>query len=418
MNKHSIILGGGCFWCIESVFQDIKGVISAVSGYAGGHDPQPTYKAVCSGLTGHTEVVKIDYDSDQITLEQLLEVFFVMHNPTTLNRQGNDVGTQYRSAIYYTETSDLIIIESAVANAEKIWGLPIVTEVDTNQKFYPAEAHHQNYYTLNPEQGYCQYVISPKLAKLRSKFSALMTVIVLLVTAQVAIAQQIILPENIDPLLEISGVPVMNVNFYLMNAKTKSDPKTTSLIGENIKILNREFEGVVKFNLSHIVLDEKQIFLPEIKDAVYGTGSDIINDFTRPIEVKGGVNIFVCETYITQESQGELMGFTPVLKARQYAYEYNSPRFDRIYMSYIGLEETTTLVHEMGHFLGLKHPWRLNDINLELQGLTSQKVIDENHMSYTAEVHEFTDEQLERMQHFALQFRRYLCVQIDDHKLD
>ena len=416
MNKQSIVLGGGCFWCIESVFQDLKGVLSATSGYAGGHDDQPTYKSVCMGVTGHTEVVKIDYDTDQITLEQLLEVFFVMHNPTTLNRQGNDVGTQYRSAIYYTQPSDLQQIESAIASGEEVWGLPIVTEVAIDQKFYPAEAYHQNYYKLNPQQGYCQYVISPKLSKLRGKFASLLSVVLLLFMVQLGISQELVLPENTIPLEEMTGIPVMKVNFYLMNASNKSDPQTTSLIGENIKILNREFEDEVKFELGHIVLDERQVFLPEIKNAVYGTGSELINAFTKPIEVKGGVNVFVCETYLTEEGQGELMGFTPVLRARQYAYEYNSPRFDRIYLSYVGLKETTTLVHEMGHFLGLKHPWRLNKINLELQGLTSQQVIDENHMSYTADVHEFTDEQLERMQHFALQFRRYLCIQIDEQK--
>ena len=414
MNEQSIIIGGGCFWCIESVFQEIKGVLSAVSGYAGGHDPQPTYKTVCMGVTGHTEVVQITYDADQISLAQLLEIFFVMHNPTTLNRQGNDVGTQYRSAIYYSDDRDLEVIEAAVANAEEVWGLPVVTDIDTDQKFFAAEAYHQNYYKLNPQQGYCQYVISPKLTKLRQKYASLLAMLLLVLMANVGIiAQPLVVPEDIEPLEVITGVPLMKVNFYLMNAQTKSDPKTTVQIGENINVLNQEFEGVVKFELGHIVLDEKQIYLPEIKNEIYGTGSDVIRDFTKPIEVQGGVNIFVCETYATDGNSGELLGFTPVLKARQYAYEYNSPRFDRIYLSYLGLDETTTLVHEMGHFLGLKHPWRLSDINLELQGLTSQKVIDENHMSYTAEVHEFTDEQLERMQHFALQFRRYLCVEIN-----
>ncbi len=413
MDEKVIIIGGGCFWCIESIFQDIKGVLSAVSGYAGGHDDHPTYKTVCMGVTGHTEVVKITYDNDQISLGQLLEIFFVMHNPTTLNRQGNDVGTQYRSAIYYSEESDLEVINTAVANAEEIWGLPVVTEVDTDQVFYPAEAYHQNYYKLNPQQGYCQYVISPKLTKLRQKYAALLSVILLMLVPLIGTTQDIVIPLDGEPLETITGIPLMKVNFYLMNAENRSDPKTTVQIGENIKILNMEFEGLIRFELGHIVLDERQVYLPEIKNEIYGTGSEIIREFTQPIEIQGGVNIFVCETYATDGNVGELLGFTPVLKARQYAYEYNTPRFDRIYLSYLGLEEATTLVHEMGHFLGLKHPWRLDSINLELQGLTSQAIIDQNHMSYTAEVHEFTDQQLERMQHFALQFRRYLCVEID-----
>lgn len=172
-NRMEIItLGAGCFWCVESVFTELNGVEKVVSGYTGGATANPTYKEVCSGLTGHAEVAQITYDPNVVTLEQILEVFFQTHDPTTLNRQGNDVGTQYRSAIFYytdaqKETSLRIIKQ---LNDSHAWDRPIVTEVKAFEKFYPAEDYHQNYYTLNGDQPYCQYVIRPKLDKFRKVF--------------------------------------------------------------------------------------------------------------------------------------------------------------------------------------------------------------------------------------------------------
>jgi peptide-methionine (S)-S-oxide reductase len=164
---------GGCFWCLEAVFLRLKGVQRVESGYAGGHVENPTYRAVCTGSTGHAEVVQVDFDPSKITFSELLEVFFAIHDPTTLNRQGADVGTQYRSAIFYHDDVQKQEAERMIAdlNAQNIWDNPIVTEVAPLTKFYPAEDYHREYYDRNPEQGYCQVVISPKVAKLRQKFS-------------------------------------------------------------------------------------------------------------------------------------------------------------------------------------------------------------------------------------------------------
>ena len=168
----SIVLGGGCFWCVEAVFLQIEGVESVVSGYAGGENPNPTYREVCSGSSGHAEVVKIDYDSEVIDLETLLKIFFTTHDPTTLNRQGGDVGTQYRSVIYYANEDEKSLIEKIIKEyAESIWDDPIVTEMSPLPEFYKAEEYHQDYYNNNPSQSYCAYVITPKVAKARAKFS-------------------------------------------------------------------------------------------------------------------------------------------------------------------------------------------------------------------------------------------------------
>jgi peptide-methionine (S)-S-oxide reductase len=168
------IFGAGCFWCVEAVFQDLKGVINVESGYSGGKIKNPSYKEVCSGLTGHAEVAKITYNPEIISYETLLSVFFKTHDPTTLNYQGNDHGSQYRSAIFYTndfqkETAKKIIAE---LNAENAYPKPIVTEVTKFDVFYKAEDYHQNYYNQNPNQGYCQYVIQPKLEKFQKVFKA------------------------------------------------------------------------------------------------------------------------------------------------------------------------------------------------------------------------------------------------------
>lgn len=164
--------GAGCFWCVEAVFQQMEGVESVVSGYAGGHVPNPTYKEVCNGTTGHAEVAQITYDPAQVSYEELLEVFWRTHDPTTLNRQGNDVGTQYRSAIFYHDEHQKAIAETSKAAAEEsgLWDDPIVTEITELNNYYLAEDYHQNYYNLNPNQPYCVFVISPKVAKFRKLF--------------------------------------------------------------------------------------------------------------------------------------------------------------------------------------------------------------------------------------------------------
>ena len=174
MNKQSIVIGGGCFWCIEALFMHIKGVISAQSGYAGGHTQLPNYDAVCSGATGHAEVVKLSYDSDIISLEIILQIFWTMHDPTTLNRQGADSGTQYRSIVLYQTDEQKKIIENKKKLMQSYWSEPIITEVVALDKFWPAEAYHQNYFLNHPENSYCNLVINPKLTKLRKQFSHLL----------------------------------------------------------------------------------------------------------------------------------------------------------------------------------------------------------------------------------------------------
>jgi peptide-methionine (S)-S-oxide reductase len=167
-----ITLGAGCFWCIESIFQNLKGVEKVVSGYSNGQKPNPTYKEVCTGTTGHAEVAQITFDPSVVSLSEVLEVFFQTHDPTTLNRQGNDVGTQYRSGIYYhTEEQKKIALEIIKAlNESKAYDRPIVTEVAAVATFYPAEDYHQNYFNDNTNQPYCQYVIRPKLDKFKKVF--------------------------------------------------------------------------------------------------------------------------------------------------------------------------------------------------------------------------------------------------------
>jgi peptide-methionine (S)-S-oxide reductase len=164
-------LGAGCFWCVDTLFRELRGVTSVVSGYAGGARANPTYEQVCTGATGHAEVVQITFDPQQISYHDLLEVFFSVHDPTTLNRQGADVGTQYRSVIFAHSPEQRQIAERTISeiDAKKIWDDPIVTQVVDAPEFYSAEAYHQNYYTNNPNQGYCRVVIAPKVAKFRSQ---------------------------------------------------------------------------------------------------------------------------------------------------------------------------------------------------------------------------------------------------------
>jgi peptide-methionine (S)-S-oxide reductase len=174
-NMSSIVIGGGCFWCLEAIFQRINGIEAVTNGYGGGKTENPTYEQVCSGKTGHAEVVKIDYDSTIITLETILQIFWTLHNPTTLNQQGNDVGTQYRSIILYENKKQKGVIENSVKlYAQSLWRDPIVTEIKKLQEFYPAEMHHQNYFNTHPEQAYCQIIISPKVTKLKQKFAKLL----------------------------------------------------------------------------------------------------------------------------------------------------------------------------------------------------------------------------------------------------
>ncbi|ENX61998.1 MULTISPECIES: peptide-methionine (S)-S-oxide reductase MsrA [Acinetobacter] len=163
------LVGGGCFWCVEAVFLQLKGVEKVVSGYAGGISQNPTYEQVCQGNTQHAEVVLIDFDEQQISYSQLLNVFFTTHDPTTLNRQGNDIGTQYRSVIYYFNDEQKQQAEQIIHDLEDE-GLNIVTELSPVPTFYPAEEYHQNFFARNPSQGYCNFSIPPKLSKLRAKY--------------------------------------------------------------------------------------------------------------------------------------------------------------------------------------------------------------------------------------------------------
>ncbi|WP_053971246.1 peptide-methionine (S)-S-oxide reductase MsrA [Mangrovimonas sp. ST2L15] len=168
----TIVIGGGCFWCTEAVFQEVLGVEKVTSGYSGGTVPgKPTYREICSGLTGHAEVVQVEFDSKIISLADILIIFMTTHDPTTLNRQGADVGTQYRSVIFYKDKAQKDVAEKVVLEVQKYYDAPIVTEISPLVNFFEAEEEHQNYYKLHPSQGYCTYVISPKLSKLREWYA-------------------------------------------------------------------------------------------------------------------------------------------------------------------------------------------------------------------------------------------------------
>jgi peptide-methionine (S)-S-oxide reductase len=172
MSTQTAILAGGCFWCLEAVFDELKGVESVESGYSGGHVPNPTYKQVCSDTTGHAEAVRVTFDPTIITYRDLLKVFFAIHDPTTLNRQGNDIGTSYRSAIFYLDDEQKRVAEEVIAEltAAQIWPNPIVTEVTPFDAFYLAEDYHQEYFAKNPFQPYCMAVVAPKVTKFRKQF--------------------------------------------------------------------------------------------------------------------------------------------------------------------------------------------------------------------------------------------------------
>ena len=175
MTKHNeqATLAGGCFWCIEAAYNSLQGIEKAVSGYMGGHKAEPTYEEVCKGDTGHAEVVQLTYDPEVISYREILEIFFALHDPTQLNRQGNDIGTQYRSAIFTHNDKQTIAAKEIIAeiNNDKIWPDPVVTEVNPIDTFYSGEEYHQEYFNNNPENQYCQAVVSPKLAKFKQTFA-------------------------------------------------------------------------------------------------------------------------------------------------------------------------------------------------------------------------------------------------------
>ncbi len=172
INQQTIILGGGCFWCTEAVFGDMAGVLETYPGYSGGTTANPTYEQVCSGTTGHAEVMKLVYDEEVLLITKVLQIFFAMHDPTSLNKQGNDVGTQYRSVIYFTNAKQKKVIDEFIVEAKKEYTQPIVTEVKELDHFYPAEEYHHNYFKNNPEQAYCSFVIAPKVKKIQEKFTS------------------------------------------------------------------------------------------------------------------------------------------------------------------------------------------------------------------------------------------------------
>ena len=171
----TIVLGGGCFWCTEAVFVKVRGITDVESGYSNGQTQRPSYEQVCAGTTGHNEVVKLTYDPAQISLGQILEIFFVVHDPTTLNRQGNDAGAQYRSGIYYTTPEQKQLADQMIRQmtGDKLFGKPIVTEVLPLDNYWPAEEYHQDFFEKNPNQGYCVAVAGPKVAKFRKTFTDL-----------------------------------------------------------------------------------------------------------------------------------------------------------------------------------------------------------------------------------------------------
>jgi len=172
MSKEIATLAGGCFWCLEAVYDEVKGVDAVESGYMGGKNADPTYEQVCGGQTGHAEVIQISFDPQAVSFRELLEVFFVIHDPTTLNRQGNDAGTQYRSGVFYHSPVQQALAQDVISKltATKLWDDPVVTEVVPAETFYVAETYHQEYYVRNPQQSYCAFVVAPKVAKFRKHF--------------------------------------------------------------------------------------------------------------------------------------------------------------------------------------------------------------------------------------------------------
>lgn len=172
MTVQTITLGGGCFWCVEAVFELVEGVVAVESGYCNGHVDKPSYEQVCSGSTGHAEVVRVRFDDDVITLREVLEIFMHVHDPTTLNRQGNDVGTQYRSGIYFHDAHQEAVAREVLAEANAAHGGRVVTELQPERSYHAAEGYHQHYFARNPGQGYCAFVVAPKVEKFRRTYKA------------------------------------------------------------------------------------------------------------------------------------------------------------------------------------------------------------------------------------------------------
>lgn len=170
----TFVLGGGCFWCLDSAYVQFRGIQEVTCGYTAGSTPNPSYEAVCSGKTGHVEVVSVSFDPEEISSEQILDIFFTLHDPTQLNRQGNDVGTQYRSSMFYESDAQKTEFEAAIQRAGEIWGDGVVTEVEPLSELFEAEQYHQDFFAKNPNQGYCLAVVAPKVAKVRAKFSHLL----------------------------------------------------------------------------------------------------------------------------------------------------------------------------------------------------------------------------------------------------
>jgi peptide-methionine (S)-S-oxide reductase len=172
MSEQTITLGGGCFWCLEAVFERVDGVLGVESGYSNGQVRNPSYAQVCEGDTGHVEVVQLRFDADRIALRELLEIFFTIHDPTTLNRQGNDVGTQYRSGIYWHDEAQAVVAREVMAEANQAHGGRLVTELERLDNYWPAEDYHQHYFAKHPNQGYCAFVVAPKVEKFQRTFSS------------------------------------------------------------------------------------------------------------------------------------------------------------------------------------------------------------------------------------------------------
>jgi peptide-methionine (S)-S-oxide reductase len=174
MNRQVAVLGGGCFWCLEAVYLEVDGVLAVESGYTGGHTRNPTYREVCEGETGHAEVVRVEFDADRIPFEEILKIFFAIHDPTTLNRQGADVGTQYRSAIFHVDDAQRVRARALMdeITREGVFDRPLVTQLVALGDYYPAEAYHQRYFEQHPYEGYCMAVVSPKVAKFRKHFAS------------------------------------------------------------------------------------------------------------------------------------------------------------------------------------------------------------------------------------------------------
>lgn len=208
-------------------------------------------------------------------------------------------------------------------------------------------------------------------------------------------------------LLKFEEIPVMEVNFYMMG-RTRAALKEINALKDNVEYLNREFEGKIKFEMNQYVVNEGFALLPDLHREYIGVEELTVDSLVKNIESQGSINVFIFDSYVIEDLDAELMGFTPIFKAKHSDYELVSPSFDRIFIAYSALEKKTTLVHEMGHFLGLDHPWEMTDTNRNLMGLSSQDLTEKNHMAYGFKVSEFTDEQLEKMQHFALEFRTYL----------